>query len=121
MPNIKKYKERVCYSFNTDRELITKIQQTAKRRGVTTSEYITNLMREAVQKNEVGAANPLNISYGSHSYNNIRDQTLDGFMKPEQLQSKVNATPEQSIRFAFFNHRKLMLLYQNRLEGKSTL
>lgn len=125
MPNQRKYKERVCYSFNTDRDLLNRTQQAAKKRGMTASEYITNLMREDLQKNEVGQPNPLNLSYTARDIYDISKKgltiSLDKFMDVTELKAAIEVIPKQSQSFAFANTKKANQQIELVMYGKITV
>ena len=123
MVNQRKYRTRVCFSFNTDRDLLDQAQQAAKSKGLTTSEYLTILMREDIQKNLMGLNNPLNLSY-TNNINCFKPQILiplDRFIESKEARTITNTVVTNQRHTGFANTKKIYQQFQIITTGKVTI
>lgn len=90
---------------------------------ISMSEGLRQLIEQELEKNEVGCANPLNLSYGLHSNKSTNGITisLDKFMEVNEVKELIKEIPNEVLgKFFNYNIKKLSQQVQHKTTGRIT-
>lgn len=110
-------------TFYLNDSRVNDFRELCKKHGISVSEGLRQLMEQELEKNEIGAINPINIQYGLRAISVSKPGItipLDAWIDVDEAKTIMNAAVKHDQHLAFANIRKVFQQLQLKTTGKIT-
>lgn len=117
------YRQRKGIFFNVEQNAWEAFQELCDKERKTISLKLNEMLKEELQKNEIGRSNPLNLSYGIHTNKSTNGITIsmDRFIDVKEAKESVKEIPNEILcKFFNYNIKKINQQIQYKITGRIT-